>query len=482
MVNDDQGTVGMRSTKLPLRIRSQHLAMLALVVVSLLAGVLLILVPEKYQIILILVVPAALVGFMILRNPFVGIYLYFLYNFLRPYDFIPALIPLRLTLVIELMTLISWATRGMITQFRLKWNNFSWLLMGFVGVIGITIVTAMNNRAAYNVFEDMAVVFVMYLLATNIVDTNARLRKIIWVLLWVHFYFAMRGVYNYAVLHTIVGGMQTSGQVGSGFLGDENDFALTLNVMIPFAFFMAEYSRTRIKKALCLFFLVSYVFGVVVSFSRGGWVGLIAVLAFCLFNSRRKLVSFSYAAILGLILYAAAPSSYWQEMGTITDVSEATAVSRLRYWQTAVSMFADHPLVGVGAGNGGFRMPEYIVDLDNPGREWGRAFHGTLPQVLAELGAAGTVLYLMMLFWVGSSLLAIKRSRVDPEGDGFTWLITNSVIGAVIGYFTCATFLSTLYYPHLWTLYIMAVIVGYCAYRKVTPGTQTKAVVITGET
>jgi probable O-glycosylation ligase (exosortase A-associated) len=472
----------MRSTKPLLCIRSQHLAMLALVVVSLLAGVMLILVPEKYQIILILVIPAALVAFMILRNPFVGIYLYFLYNFLRPYDFIPALIPLRLTLVIELVTLISWVTRGMITQFRLKWNNFNWLLMGFVGVIAITTVTAMNNRAAYNVFESIAVVFVMYLLATNIVDTNARLRKIIWVLLWVHFYFAMRGVYNYAVLHTIVGGVQTSGQVGSGFLGDENDFALTLNVMIPVAFFMAEYSRTRIKKALCLLFLVSYVFGVVVSFSRGGWVGMVAVLAFCLFNSRRRLVSLCYAAVLGLILLAVSPSSYWQEMGTITDVNEATAVSRLRYWQAAVGMFADHPLVGVGAGNGGYRMPEYIVGLDNPGREWGRTFHGTLPQVLGELGTAGTVLYLMMLFWAGSSLLAVRRSRVDPEGDGFTRLITTSLIGALVGYFACATFLSTLYYPHLWMLYTLVVIARYCAYRKGTSRTELKTGVITGKT
>lgn len=415
---------------------------------------------EKEQIVVIFVMPAIACFILILRNPYIGVYLYFLYSYLRPYDFIPALIPLRLAMVIEITTLLSWLMYLIHHRDKVKWNTFNWFFLGFVTVMGITVATASNNRFAYNMFEAMMVTFAMFMVITNVVDSKARLNRIIWLLLVTHFYFAMKGIYNYAVVRNVSGGMVTSGAVGSSFIGDENDFALALNVMIPFAFFMLQRSVGKLKKLVCTGFLITYVIAVVFSVSRGGWVGLVAVLVFCVLNSKRRFVSIAYALVICATLITVAPSIYWDEIRTITDTHEATAASRLRYWSAAGRMFMDHPIVGVGAGNGGFHMPAYITGVKHPETEWGRAFHGTFPQIIAELGILGTLFYGLMVFYAVRFLLRTKQQGGAGEDADFGRYVSSSLLGALVAYFVCSTFLTTAYYPQLWTLYTLAIVLA----------------------
>jgi probable O-glycosylation ligase (exosortase A-associated) len=449
-------------------ITSKYIGVALLAFISIIAGVVLVHLPEKYLLVPLCVFAALIVCAFILTNPFVGVYLYFLYEILRPYDFIPALRPLRLAMIIEILTLISWLIYLAKTRHKVSWSKFNWIFLAFLIVIAFGVITATNNRFAYNTFQSMLVTFIIFVIATNVVDFSGRLNKLIWLLLLIHFYFALKGIYNYAVMHTVVAGQQTSGTVGSGYIGDENDFALALNVMIPFAFFMVIYSRGRIKKLLGLVLLVTFVFGVICSFSRGGWVGLIAALLYCIIKSKRKLASLGFAVLLILALVTLAPSSYWKEVETISNTEEATAAARINYWKAALRMFADHPIIGVGAGNGGIWMPEYVTGFKYPATQWGRAFHGTIPQVMAELGSLGLVCYLLMIFYAVKYLSLMKKRKVSGGDNNFVESTANSVIGGIVAYLVTATFLSTAYYPQLWTLYTIAMILVFVSARIAT--------------
>jgi|GEM_PF-731757 len=442
-------------------IKSRHIWVMVLVFISIIGAVALLYLPEKYQLTPFFVFTALIVSIFVLSNPYIGVYLYFLYEFLRPYDFIPALRPLRLALVIVILTLISWVIYLAKTKDKVNWSKFNWIFLAFLTIIALTVITAANNRFAYNTFQSMMVTFIMFVIATNVVDSFSQLNKLIWLLLLVHFYFALRGIYNYAVVHTVVAGQQTSGSVGTGHIGDENDFALMLNVMIPFAFFMVIYSRRKIKKLLVLILSIALVFGVVCSFSRGGWIGLIAVLLYCILKSKRRLASLGFALLLILALITLAPSSYWKEVETISDVKETTALIRINYWKAALRMFADHPIIGVGAGNGGIWMPEYVTGFKYPATQWGRAFHGTIPQVMAELGSLGLACYVLMIFYAVKYLGMIKKRKVSEGDSNFVEFMSNSIIGGIISYLVTATFLSTAYYPQLWTLFTLTMILFY---------------------
>jgi len=156
-------------------------------------------------------------------------------------------------------------------------------------------------------------------------------------------------------------------------------------------------------------------------------------------------------------MFMFAPSSYWDEAETIKEIDQGTANARINYWKAGFRMFVDHPIVGVGAGNGGMHMPMYLGG-QNSGREWGRAFHGIWPQVVAELGILGSFFYFSMIVIAFRLLYRIKNRKVGEGGNKFSRYMANSIIGSLIAYFACSTFLSTAYYPHLWALYTFTVI------------------------
>jgi len=435
-----------------------HIAVVGLVLLSIILGVVLPFVPEMIQFMLVALVPAVVGFILILRSPYLGVFFFMFYSVLRPYDFLPFLRPLRLTMVIEVLTLASWILALVISRTKIRWSWFHTAFLVFLGIIGFTTITAANNYYAYETFQAMAVYFVMFLILSNVVDSFDRLQKLIWLLLVIHLYFAAKGILTFVTGQHYIAttGQYTSGVVASGFIGDENDFAMAINMMIPFAFFGFFYLRGK-AKLLSGALLVVFVLAVISSFSRGGWVGLGAIVTYGLFNIRKKF------AVLGLILILAAtalifaPAEYWEEVSSVTDTSESTASARLRFWDAGVRMFMDSPIIGVGAANGGIHMPDYVRGFRDANTQWGRAFHGTWIQVLAELGALGMVVYLIMIVLFFKALRRIGQLKLPGEDDRKTEYLSRSIIGSLIGYFACSTFLSTAYYPQLWMMYMVAI-------------------------
>jgi probable O-glycosylation ligase (exosortase A-associated) len=445
-------------------ISSYRLLVTVIIGISIIAGLTLPFLPELTQLVLIAIIPAVVVCVIILRNPRIGIYMFYFYIWLRPYEIIPALYPLRLTMVIEIVTLLAWVISLSITKTKVKWNWFDWLFLGFLGVIGVTVGTAANNYMAYETWQMMAVRLVIFVIATNVVTRTGHLKTLIWIMLIIHSYFAAKAISNFVTGSYFAAGLYTSGKVSGGFIGDENDFSMAINTMIPFAFFGLFYYRGR-AKLISAAMLLLFILAVASSFSRGGMVGLAAVVIYCILSMKRKIAGLAVAGALALALFLFAPSSYWREASTITEVDQGTAETRIKYWHAALRMFLDYPLVGVGAANGGVHMPQYVQGFRDPNTQWGRAFHGTFPQVIAELGLAGSAIYFAMMFLVFRWLFRVRRRKVPEPVDDEQQYIANSLIGALIGYFACATFLSTAYYPQLWYLYTFAMILYFIIER-----------------
>lgn len=433
-----------------------RLAFAGLILLSVVVALIFVKLPEKFQFALVAAVPALLVGGYILLSPSAGVWCFVMMDYLRPYTFIPGLRPLRLGILTVLVTLVSWVIYQAINKGKVYWHTTSTWLLLFLLVIASSVLTALNNFRAYEVLEGMIVTFIMYFLITNIVKSIGLLSRIIWLMLLIHVYYAFKGIYNFAFVGFVAGSQVTSGSVGSSFMSDENDFAMALNTFIPFAFFMFQRESNKIKKLVLLGALVVFALGVVSSQSRGGWVGLVAVIFFCIMKSKQKVISMAIVGVLVIGIVIFAPSSYWSEVRSITDTGEATANARIEYWKAAWRMFLDYPLTGVGAGNGPVQMPNYFAGGRDPATQWGRTFHGTLPLIIAETGAFGMICYLSMIFISFRTLFKISR-RFRDDSKSYEWTFASGIAGGMIGWLICATFLSAAYYPQMWTLHAMTV-------------------------
>jgi probable O-glycosylation ligase (exosortase A-associated) len=439
-------------------VSQRHIVAFVLVTAFIILGFLLPFVPEKIRYASLMFGPMMIIGLLILRNPYYGIFAFMFYTFLRPYDFIPLLRVVRFTLLIEVITFAGWLIKLVIARGKIKWNTFSWYYFGFMVIMGITVLIAENRYFAYNAFEDMFVIFLIYVIAIDVVDSPARFSTLIWLLLLIHAYFALVGINTFITGGNLTAGQYTSGEVSGGYIGDENDFALVMNMMIPFAFFGIFYYK-KAARLVCILLLLIFVFAIIGSFSRGGFVGLICLLFYFILSSKRKILSFGVLILITLAMFLFAPASYWQEARSIQDIEQGTAHERIRYWEAGIRMFIDHPVIGVGANNSGVHLPMYIKGGNrDPNTEWGRALHGSFPQILADLGVAGSFFYFAMMVIAFKLLYRIKNQKTGEGGNNFYLYMINAIIGSLIGYFVCSIFLSTVYYPYLWTIYIFVII------------------------
>lgn len=156
-----------------------------------------------------------------------------------------------------------------------------------------------------------------------------------------------------------------------GVFADPNDLAMLFVCCFPLMFYLASQSGKLLK----LFWwsgAVALGFGVYLTDSRGGLLGILAIVGVWSSRSLGKVATGVLAAIALPALIAATRLSN-------LDAGEESAAGRVDAWYTALELFQHSPLTGVGFG----LFTEYN-DL---------TAHNSWLLVLAELGLPGYVLW-----------------------------------------------------------------------------------------
>jgi probable O-glycosylation ligase (exosortase A-associated) len=368
--------------------------------------------------------------------------LHLLLEFGRPQELLPVLAPLRLPGIVSgLLVLALCLSKGL--SFSAKPTR---LFVLFLAFMALHVPLALNNYVAFEFLRYLLITFVAYLALATSVDTFGKFHKFVILWLSVHVFLAINGI-------------ATGGRGVGGFLGDENDFAMTINMIVPFSFFLARSQQDVVKKALYLAVTALFVLANMYSFSRGGFVGLLAVAICCWLRSPYKLRSLSVIAVLALLVSVYAREGYWQrlESGWEQGLSAGTGEDRAHMWKFAWKMFLDNPIAGVGQGNFPVRFGEYegYELLHGHTRVW-RAAHSLYFTLLPELGLVGTLLFAAMLHSIWRDIAAIRRltlQRFDARTRPQPILaFADAIEASLVGFLVSSVFISTLYYPNFWVM------------------------------
>ncbi len=254
-----------------------------------------------------------------------------------------------------------------------------------------------------------------------------------------------------------LGASRAGGLNAPFFMGDRNDFAWAMLVMMPIIAVLLIGRRGVLTRALALAGIAAGVVGVVFSQSRGGAIGLVAVVLYgWLIVSKRRILGLGAVLVVGLGVYIVAPSGYFERMETVATYEEDnSAQGRLEAWTRATQMALDYPL-GVGAGNFPSSYGRHYIDVDSTriwygARRWINA-HSIYFRVLGEYGFIG----LTMLLWiiVGSIRDNIAVARVlqqhpdPPLHPRWPALVNMSIVGFAVA----GLFLGGFDFPHLFLL------------------------------
>jgi probable O-glycosylation ligase (exosortase A-associated) len=356
-------------------------------------------------------------------------------------DIIPALGLLRPGMIVSILLTLSWILRGNIAQAKSRQTR---MMVLFIFLLAVHIPFARNNRYAYN--QTIGILLYMPFFLSVIIYINSFERLKTFFNSWV-----------FLMIFLSIKGIKGKGMGGSSFLSDENDFSLLMNMMMPFGYFLFMYEKDFKKKMFYLSSSLLSVVSVVTSFSRGGFVGLLAVLLIIWLFSPKKILALMLVGLLLIVLHYSSDQKYWKEMSTIKDTEDPTANERLESWTAGWDMFKDNPL-GVGGSNFLVRFPDYQPESMKRNM-WGRAAHSIWFTLLPELGIFGVLIYGLLLFYNLRDINWLRKFKKYPDDDiRYAFYLSLSFIASFVGYFTCGTFLSILYYPHYF--YMTAIIVA----------------------
>ncbi len=244
-----------------------------------------------------------------------------------------------------------------------------------------------------------------------------------------------------------------------GFLRDPNELAQFLVMSLPLLWIWWEKKRTVHNLLFVIAPSALFVWGMYLTHSRGGLIGLMAILMLALKDRVRLVPALAVGAAALSVLIGL-------NFAGGREISVQAGSDRFAIWGETLAMFKEAPVFGIGYGmlHGG---------------DFGRTAHNSFLECLAELGLVGFLLWMGLIVFTLSGLNSLiaalkpKDAEMGPAGalGGSKNLIASDEDSADIdrwarvlrlslsGFLATAFFLSRAYVLTLWLTLGMAVVV-----------------------
>ncbi|MCA1629402.1 MAG: O-antigen ligase family protein [Acidobacteria bacterium] len=381
---------------------------------------------------------------------YAGLFLFTFVVYFRPYELVSALAPLAAWLAFPLA--VATALFYFPAQLGLEGNLTAplrevKLVLLLCLFAALSVPLAINRGEAWDGLVNFLKVALVFVMLVNAVRTEARLRRLVLLLLAASVVLSFGAFADYRAGRFNTGGERIAGIVG-GMFGNPNDLAMHLSTMVPLAFVLVLSSRA-LKKMAYAALAVLMAAAVVLTFSRGGFLGLAAgglVLAWKLGRRHRLLVAatsvFAVAAFVAL-----APSEYSGRLTTIVDTARdltGSAGARREILIVSLVNIAKHPLFGVGMNN------FHIISIHE------QVSHNAYTQVGAELGVPAMIAYVLFLLAPLKRLRRVERETLPPRrSHDYYWAV--GLQASIVAYMVSSFFGSVAYLWYIYYLVALAV-------------------------
>jgi O-antigen ligase len=382
---------------------------------------------------------------------FAGLFLFTVLLYVRPNDLFPEeLGDFSTVKFIAIPTILIYVISRLAAGKRLTDWPIEIKMVGVILVLCIAFIpfAASSADTIDRLSDPYLKVVAMFVLMVNLIDTKGRLRLLMQLMVVCATAIAIGAIADFvdARFSVEVNGVATriEGNLG-GIFENPNDLATSLDLVIPIAIGLGV-GRRGIGRLFYFGCAGILAVGVITTFSRGGFLGLLAVGSFLLWKVSRRNRSIAVASALGalLVLLAAAPGGYGDRLFSIVDNNKdktGSAQERTIILKRALLVSLRHPIIGVGMNN--FHIYSYKE----------RVAHNSFLEVAAELGVGGLIAYLILIF---APFRALKR--IEARTSNFLAAdhereihhLSLAVQGSLVAYIVCSTFTSIEY---LWYLY-----------------------------
>lgn len=361
------------------------------------------------------------------RRPFVGLLVYLWLDFVRPHDFLPELRAWRPMLVLGAATLAA-AAWGERRRWRATFGALAPMLV-FVAAVGLSALGSSERAASLSTLVEAGKMAALVWLVFVLGSSSARREAVLWTVaasLLVFATLALQQAVQRGLFHEFVVALVVAGPEGP--FRDNNDIARVLSLSVPLWWLLFRNRRGAADGVAAAAGGWLATAGVVATFSRGGFLALVAGVAAVSALTVRPL--WRAAAIPPLFVAAlllVAPQPYRERVLTIArPQAESSVQGRMEIWREGLRTAGANPLAGQGPGT--LRVGEKR-----------RTSHNIFIELLAETGAIGLGAYVFVLATAFACLHRARRAGESAREFADFGRVGNASVGleaALVAYLT----------------------------------------------
>ncbi|MBI4777304.1 putative O-glycosylation ligase, exosortase A system-associated [Candidatus Desantisbacteria bacterium] len=345
------------------------------------------------------------------------------------------------------MTILAWILKELNPKEMIKSPQNRLIFVLWIIMI-ISSLFAYKREYCLDTLFEFTNLFLFYLVTINLINSEKKFHHVVWTIIII---FALLSLKN--AIFCAVHGLSRQGGAG----GDDNHFAVGLNMALPFSLYILFITRNGVKQITAMLSFILIIVGIILTISRGGFIGLCVVLFLFLLKARKPallviyLFLFVFIFLVGTVLI---PKEYTERMETISGYQkDDSAMARIHYWYAGGRMMMERPICGVGIGN--FKE---IVHLYNP--DLNLVAHNTFIQIASECGIPGLIVFVsLIMVSIIKTIRLRERLKTIPDGHRLL-LFTHMIEVSFTAYVICGSFLSEVDFEFLYLLIAMSVCLG----------------------
>lgn len=347
-----------------------------------------------------------------LTRPWLALLMWAWFDYMAPhrlcYSYAKITIPFSLLTVI--VTVVA-------TGFTARWRSFPFtretmLWLALIIWMGITTIFAMNPFLAEIEWHRALKVQALIMATLMLIYERWQLDALIWTIVASIGFYGIKG----GIWTMLYGGASRVHGPEFTFIEDNNDIALALITILPLMRYLQLRSERRwVRLGLAGAMFLTTV-AAVASYSRAGFLALIATAIFLILKSRKKFVLVLLVLVAGWFTWSFMPEEWFARMNSIKDYKEDnSAKGRLNAWGFALRIAEERPVTG-----GGFRVfTPWLFQKYAPNPDDYHEAHSIFLKILAEHGYPGLILFLGMAGFAWRSAAGIRKfAKTNPQ---FQW-------------------------------------------------------------
>lgn len=313
---------------------------------------------------------------------------------------------IALTQISLSVALLAWLGRILVTHsVRLRRLSLEWAFLAYIAAEIIALVFSTNVPQSFIFLKRLLLIPIVYLFALNVLQKK-QLNLLATIFIFSVTLYSLSGIVSF-FLHPSLRVRHIQNSMTAGGI-------TMIAALVTFAF--AAFDNENKKRWLWFFFGLINTSCLVLTSTRGSWLGFFIGLLFIVYFANRKL--FVAIPLLVAAFVFLGPQEFSGRVKHIFDPTWRTNAKRIFWWSVGLKIYKDHPIVGIGD----VSTTEMFKKYAPPGtKELAGHMHNNFVHIAVTLGTVGLLAFIYMMLQVFLVLLKQFLHTRPARGPTLSW-------------------------------------------------------------